>query len=178
MTLGIAYGGAVGTVTYVDELRSECDIDQSPTGTDVPLTVIFGDAQGGPTDNVALDAGGVISINLTGFYSIQFKAQYGRSGAAGTSWIYFRTMVAFDGVNFIQPAGSTLTKITNSNEDQSITERALLELQQGWKLKVEIMRGSEGNDSGGLIATVPAEGTWMTSFSSEVTVQRVVWVPS
>lgn len=164
-----------GEVKYIEELRVVSDIDQNPVGTNSPLTVTFGPAQGTPSDPIQVGADGVISVNETGLYQVRFSAQYGRSGSSGTSWLYFRTLIAFDGVNFVQVGRTVLVKLSNANEDLSTQSLSTIELQQGWKTKVEIMRGSEGNNSGGLIATTPAEGSWSTSYSAEATIQRIVW---
>lgn len=164
-----------GKIVYVEELRAVSDADQNPIGTDNPLTVTFGPAQGTPSDPIQVGADGVISVNQDGLYQVRFSAQYGRSGSSGTSWLYFRTMIAFDGVNFVQVGRTVLVKLSNANEDLSTQNLSTIELQAGWKTKVELMRGSEGNNSGGLIATVPAEGTWTTSYSAEATIQRVTW---
>jgi len=175
-------GGAIGRdkavtgeVQYIEELRAVSDADQNPVGTNNPLTVTFGAAQGTPSDPIQVGADGVITVNETGLYQVRFSAQYGRSGSSGTSWLYFRTLIAFDGVNFVQVGRTVLVKLSNANEDLSTQNLSTITLQQGWKTKVEIMRGSEGNDSGGLIATTPAEGTWTASYSAEATIQRIVW---
>ena len=164
-----------GEVQYTEELRAVSDVDQNPVGTNNPLTVTFGPAQGGPSDPIQLDADGVITVNETGLYQVRFSAQYGRVGASGTSWLYFRTLIAFDGVNYVQVGRTVLVKLSNANEDLGTQNISTIQLQQGWKTKVEIMRGSEGNNSGGLIATVPAEGSWTPSYSAEATVQKIEW---
>jgi len=164
-----------GQVRFVEVLRGQSEVDQNPVGQDNPLVLEFGPAQGGPSDPIVLESNGEITVNKTAQYSVRFSGQYGRVGSQGTSWLYFRTMIAFDGVNFIQVGRTVLAKFENANSDIPIENSTGIVFLQGWKVRVEVMRGSEGVDNGGLVATVPVEGTWNISPSTEVVINEIVW---
>lgn len=165
-----------GQVTHTEVLRGVSAVTQNPVGFNNPLTVSFGPAQKGPTDPVQLSAAGVLTINETALYDIRFSLQYGRDGAAGTSFIYLRTMISVDGgATYFQSGRSVLTKISSSTINLPAQNIATIRLEQGWKTKLEIIRGSEGSDSGGLIATIPAAPGWAPSYSAEAVIQKVEW---
>lgn len=164
-----------GQVKYTEVLRAFSPNDQNPVAVDTPLTIEYGPAQGTPSDPMSIDADGVISINKSGLYNVRFSVQYGRDTPTGTAWLYFRIIVAPDGVNFIQTGRTILVKLGSENEDLSFQSTAVVQLMAGWKAKTEIMRGSEGANNGGLRANTPAEGTWNASYSAEVIIQDITW---
>ncbi len=160
-------------VQYESVLRASSTSNQEPTSLDTPITVSFGAAQGGSTDPIQLDADGTLTVNQSGLYFVRLNLQYGRTGANGTSWIYFRTTIAPDGINYVQGGRTVLTKLVNSSSSFSFQNVSVSSFQEGWKIRVEVMRGSEGNNTGGLIATDPLEASWSVSPSAEITMQKI-----
>ena len=84
--------------------------------------------------------------------------QYGRTGGAGTSWIYTRVLI-----NGVQGGSTSLSKLENANSDTPYQVIFTVFLDVGWVFSMETYRGSEGNNSGGLIATQPSLAGWDSS---------------
>ena len=176
---GSARGAArepVSGKSTVERLITAQSLDnQQPTAVDTPLQVEFGGSSGVITDPVSLDLDGTLNINEKDSYDVRYSVQYGRIGGGGTSWIYFRLMLSVDGLTFNQAGRSVLAKLDNANSDIPYQTVISDELEAGWKIRVEVMRGSEGNDSGGLMSDAPVEGTWSPAPSAEIVVSRRVW---
>ena len=150
--------------------------DQDPAGTDSPLSIEFGPAQGDSNSPAQLLADGTTVFNEAGSYSMLIFLQYGRDGGAGTSWLYFRGMISFDGINYTQTGGSVLNKVQNSNDDRPfVATFDFSNSPPGTHFRLEIMRGSEGNNSGGLRSFSPAEPSWERSYSAQISLGRVRW---
>jgi hypothetical protein len=170
-------GGGGSTTPAVlsgrEVLRGTSEIDQNPVAVDTPINVTFGAAQGGPSDSVSLTAGGVLQFNEEGLYWIRVSVQYGREGSSGTSWLYFRTLSSLDGINFFQTGRTALVKLENANADITAQNVIMSEPISGLYAKVELMRGSEGNNSGGLLVETPAEGSWGIAPSAEISIRKL-----
>ena len=172
-------------VTREQLLRGSSLVTQNPTATDTPISLTFGAGQLGPTDPVSLDAdpndipangeANRININETDQYWFRLSPQYGRAGSSGTSWIWFRVMLSIDGgTTYSQNGQSVLAKLDGNADDFPYQAELFADLQAGWKIKVEMMRGSEGTNDGGLIYAEPAEGTWNPAYSIDLIVSRLV----
>lgn len=125
---------------------------QEPIALDTPLQIVFGPAQGLPTDPVSLEADGTLTFNVTDKYIINFRAHYGRTGASGTSVLMFRFVK--NGVT--QVGDPYAAKIADADTlipwDSS---SFIFEAVAGDTLHAEIVRDSAGSNFGGLFA-VPA----------------------
>ena len=117
-------------------------------------------------------ANGVIKFNEDGLFFVRVTLQYGRSGAGGVSWLYGRVLSSIDGVNYFQSGSTNLVKIDDANSDVVAQNMILTQLPGGVYAKFQLMRGSEGRDTGGLITELPLEGTWARSPSAEVSIRR------
>jgi hypothetical protein len=130
---------------------------QEPSGTDAPMQIEYGPAVNGPTDPVEMDANGTITFNEVGSYGVALYYQFGRSGASGTSEIVFRSMIDIGGVgSYVQAGDSVATFIANSNSLQVIQLFIPFAVSvANTKLRQEIIRDSNGNDSGGIFQYNP-----------------------
>lgn len=167
-------GGARGPIDISgpEVLRGTSVVDQNPVAVDTPINITFGAAQGDQSDPVSLTADGVLRFNEEGLYWIRVSVQYGREGSSGTSWLYFRTLSSLDGVNFVQTGRTALVKLENANADITAQNVIMSEPISGLYAKVELMRGSEGNNSGGLLVETPAEGSWGAAPSAEISIRK------
>lgn len=134
-------------------LISQSDDTQEASALDDPIQIEFGPAQ--TTDNFDLDADGNVTCLVAGTYEFNMFFQYGRTGASGTSWLYTRVLI-----NGFQGGSTSLSKMENSNSDSPYQVIFSTFLDVGWVFSMETMRGSEGANSGGLIATDPAMTGW------------------
>lgn len=146
---------------------------QQPTGTGVAnsIKIEFGPDVGTGDDPVNLLSNGTVSLNEAGTYRIKIALQFGRTGGAGTSHIFFRVRV-----NGVQAGRSIASFISNSEEEQYFENDTWLTVPAGVQLEFDIMRDESGNDSGGLFKISPTveAGSWNDAPSAAIRVER--WV--
>lgn len=138
-------------VTRRPVLRGSSFNTQTPIGTDNPLQLEFGPPQNGPTDPVQSDALGNFTVNETGHYHLRLSAQYGRTGSGGTAWLYLRVLV-----NGVQAGVSVLAKVEAADSDFPYQAELTADLPAGAVFTVELWRGSEGTNAGGVFSITPA----------------------
>jgi hypothetical protein len=147
---------------------------QEPTGLGIAnaIQLELGAAQNGPTDPIQLSAAGALTINETGLYRIKLSVQFGRTGGAGTSELYFRVLV-----NGTQAGRSIGVKVANSNVERYTENDTWIELPAGAVLTYEVMRDPSGNDSGGVFTLTPTDegvGTWNAAPGCTLRIER--WI--
>lgn len=150
---------------------------QSPTGlgTANSIQIEFGPAVNTVSDPASTLADGTVNLNLAGTYRIKLALQFGRTGSSGTSILLFRVT---DGLGN-QLGRSISALIDNPNTDRYLENDTWLTVPDNTVLKFEIMRDSAGNNSGGLLATVPTVdggNEWNVAPSAAIRIER--WVPS
>lgn len=150
--------------------------DQQPAGTGIAnaLDVEFGTAIGDINDPVMLDANGVVTFNDTGLYRIKVVLQFGRTGGAGTSELYFRFLVGG-----IQLGRTVSAKLQNANTLSYIDIDNWFNVPEGTTLQVQVMRDDGGNNSGGLFQITPTDegaGTWNVVPSAVMRVERFITI--
>lgn len=144
-------------------------VDQNPLGLDIPLQIEFGPAVNGPTDAVQLDANGLVTINRTDEYDVSFFFEYGRSGAGQVSWLFWRLKV-----NGVQSGNSVFAKLDGSNDDVPVQFEIARIFNQGDTFAVELMRDSQGNDTGSLMSETPTPVDWSPAPSASIVIRRTV----
>ncbi len=157
-------------VFYETLLLAESKIDQIPTGLDVTTQMTFGAAQGTVSDPVMVDAAGLITINEdVDALTIRILVAFGRTGGAGTSELFFRSVIS--GVIFSTPFG---VKLDSANVTNIIFVSNDLSLPAGTTLTLEFVRDPGGNDSGQLISMTPTATGWNDkSASTSLVISRV-----
>tara|TARA_R100000544_G_scaffold16105_1_gene7630 strand:- start:4369 stop:4902 length:534 start_codon:yes stop_codon:yes gene_type:complete len=149
--------------------------NQNPTGLGPSnaIQVEFGPAVLTGSDPVNLDATGSLFINTAGTYRIKVSFQFSRSGNTGVSELLFRVT---DGLG--NQLGRSIAAFINSANDEIYIENdTWLTLPAGIELKFELMRDSNGNDSGGLTRytpTVDGGDEWNHAPCAAIRVER--WV--
>lgn len=119
-----------------------------------------------------LDANGVSTFNKEGLYRIKAVFQFGRTGAAGVSQLFFRFLV--DDVQLGRTVG---VKLENADALRYVDIDNWFNVPAGTTLKVQVMRDPSGNDSGGLFQTTPTDegaGTWNVVPSAVMRIERLV----
>ena len=146
---------------------------QEPTGTGQAnsIQIEFGPNNLAPSDPVNLVGDGTLNINEGGTYRIKVALQFGRSGASGTSKLFFRVRV-----NGVQAGRSISAFISNANEEQYFENDTWLTVPPGTELKFDLMRDADGNNSGGLfrIQPTPEAGQWNDAPTAAIRVER--WI--
>lgn len=166
-------GGGSPTVNEVAILTGRGNVAaQNPAGTDSPLQVTFGPAQGSGADPVQIDAAGNLTINETNGYRLTITLQAGRLGASGVSLLYGRLLV-----NGVQSGGSVVAELDNANIVIPLQFNVLATLPATSVVTVEIYRDSAGNDSGGLINSIPTLAGWAHAETATIQVSRLEVTP-
>ena len=179
MTQGIGYplrpvepavsGGDV-SVLIENALTADSLLDQTPAGLGVPLQVTFGAPQ--TTTWFDLDALGNITCLVTDEYTLRAKLTVGRRGLpVAVSQIYTRLLV-----NGTQSGPSSHTIIDNPDIEIPFDYEGNGSLTAGDVLTFEIIRDTDGNDSGGLYAGNPDVVGWNPSPSARLLISRFVAV--
>ena len=139
--------------------------NQVPTGTDAPLQIKFGAAQGTVSDPVMLSAAGALTANKKKKYLVDVIVSYGRLNAGSASWLFFRWLK--DGT---QVGDSLFAKLDNANSDFPVQFSARLDLDAGDIVTFELVRDSQGFDDGELISETPTLNDWNPAPSASITV--------
>jgi hypothetical protein len=157
--------GGETEVLFSTSLLAESLVDQNPTGLGVALQVTLGDAQ--TTEFFDLDTLGNITVLVTDEYAVRAKFTVGRTGVAGESQIYTRLLI-----NGVQQGASSHTIIDNPRIEIPFDFEANGNLTAGDILTFEIIRDTDGDDSGGLTAGIPDVVGWNSSPSARVLFSR------
>lgn len=149
---------------------------QQPTALDTPLEIQFGAVFGTASDPIQTIARGgnseasILRINQAGTYRVKTAIQYGRESSAGTAILNFRAVI-----NGVQSGRSINQRLQNSNTTSIFTDEAWLTLPAGLDITYEVIRDSNGNNSGGLIAGETSGSTgWNSAPCVSLRIER--WV--
>lgn len=142
---------------------------QNPAGLDMPLQIEFGAAVNGPTDPAQMDANGLVTINQTDEYDISFFFEYGRVGMGSVAWLFWRLKV-----NGTQSGNAVFAKLDGANDDIPVQFEISRSFNAGDIFTVELIRDSQGDNSGGLLSETPTPGDWNAAPSANLVVRRTV----
>ena len=154
----------IGSSTIV--LEASSFIDQQPSGTDTPLQISFGAAQDNAT--IDLNADGTITFLKDGLYNIVLDAEYGRTGASGDSELRFRALV-----NNSPQSPVVSARIDSANTRVPLFFTLLTNFVVNDTFKIQILRDSSGNDSGGLFTAASTPGDWEDSPSARISIDTI-----
>lgn len=165
---GVPFGSARQKPLEITELSAISTAMQQPSGLDSPLQIEFGSAQGSSNTPIELTVDGDILIHKVDQYKFRFFIQYGRTGSGGQSFLFFRFLI--DGV---QSGNSAFAKLDGTGDDLPLQIVIVMNLNAGQVVTAEIVRDSQGADSGGLIPETPTLGDWSIAPSASITVSRL-----
>jgi hypothetical protein len=162
-------GGQTFVVTE-ELLLGESFVQQAPVGLGVALQVEFGPLQNLP--DFTLEADGTLTVLTTDEYSFRVKFSVGRRGLpVAVSQIYIRGLL-----NGVQTGSSVHAIIDNPDIEIPIFISGTVAFTVGDVLTFEIVRDTDGNDSGGLEpGNVDVVG-WMDSPSAQMVINRAIAV--
>lgn len=141
---------------------------QQPSGTDSPLQIEFGAAQGTVSDPVMLSALGAITFNQAGQYIINYVSHYGRTGVVGTSILFTRSLI-----NGVVVGNSRSATITDATQILPFALRVKIDVDVGDVLTLELIRDSAGDNSGGFFQSDPTASGWPNSPSASIEIARL-----
>lgn len=165
--IALIVAAIAGLVTPEQVLSAFSTATQSPAGTDNPLQVEFGAAQGGAPDPVEMNAAGLIQINQPGKYFISCRLSISRSSSSGQAFFLARWLID----------GSQENVESVEMEDDGNTTHvqffALRDLAIGQLITFEVARDSGGNNDGSLRGYSPAGLPWGDTPSASIQMFRV-----
>ena len=166
----IPVSGTQSTVQVEQALSTASFIDQNPPGLGVEVQVLFGDpSESTPFFQVSGD--GTITCLIADEYTFRLRFGIGREGGAGESQIYIRALI--NGT----PVGNSVVAIIDNNRIEiPATFEGVLNLEVNDTITLEMIRDTDGNNSGGLRAGIPDVAGWASSPSALMTVTRFVAV--
>ena len=167
---GVDFGTHIDVPASVEVLRAFSMSSQNPSGTDNPLKIEFGAAQGSGSDPVQLSSSGDITINEDRQYDFKATFQYARTAAGGVSFLFSRVLL-----NGVQQGNSILVKLDNANVNMPAQIEFTGDLVATDVVTFEIFRDSQGNNSGGLFTDTPTL-SWNDSPSATIVVTRGILV--
>lgn len=144
---------------------------QQPVALDTPINIEFGAAQGTVSDPVMLSAGGAITFNQAGQYIINYQSQFGRTGAAGTSYLYTRSLV-----NGVVVGNSRHAKLTDPDIVLPFALRVKINVNIGDVLTLQLLRdsaGGSGANAGGFFQADPTTVGFPNAPSASIEISRL-----
>lgn len=160
---GIATNLAVTNVLNATDTNN-----QTPSGLDTPLQVLFGIAQGTGTDPVMVDVSGNITFNESGIYLFNGYANFERQGSSGgNAVIAFRALL-----NGVQAGVTKMVELKDVGTGVPYDLTLPINATAGDVLTWEIMRDSSGVDQGGLYAHTILGG-WSNVPSVSVSIYKI-----
>jgi len=162
-------GSISSTIKVEAALTAASFINQNPSNFGVSQQITFGDPV--TTDQFSLDAAGVITCLETDEYTFRLRFGIGREGASGESLIYLRVLL-----NGVQFGSSAVAIVDNERIEIPATFEGVVSLVAGDIVTFEMVRDTDGNNSGGLRAGIPSVAGWNPSPSALVTITRFVAV--
>lgn len=160
---GIATNLAVTNVLNATDTNN-----QTPSGLDTPLQVLFGIAQGTGTDPVMVDVSGNITFNESGIYLFNGYSNFERQGSSGgNAVIAFRALL-----NGVQAGVTKMVELKDVGTGVPYDLTLPINATAGDVLTWEIMRDSSGVDQGGLYAHTLLGG-WSNVPSVSVSIYKI-----
>lgn len=150
-------------------------LEQQPNGKDVALRLKFGAVEGTSNDPVQTLPGTgseaeILQINKAGLYRVKIAIQYGRTDGANIAILNFRALL-----NGVQAGRSVNQRLENANQTSIFSDEAWLYLPAGVQISYEVIRDSNGANSGGLVAGETSGSTgWNPAPSMSLRVERFV----
>jgi hypothetical protein len=157
-----------GNIQFTQVLNGFSTVAQAPSALNTPLIVSFGAAQGSPSTDVELQAGGKVIFNRAGAYFVNAYGNVERQGSSGgVSVLLFRAVL--NGTQISTTKGFHLdTPSLPTPYEVTIPFQA----NAGDVLQFEIMRDSSGTNAGGVYPHINLGG-WSNVPSTQVQIWKV-----
>lgn len=130
---------------------------QSGAPIDTPKQVKYGPARTSVGGIMSIDASGTLTILKGGPFLFKSRLRAARSGAAGTSSLFFWVEISLNGGSSWQILGNSIDiRLENSSQEDVFFDFSSLTLPAGVKLRSMFARSSTGTDFGDLVQSVPS----------------------
>jgi hypothetical protein len=157
-------GSINSTIKVETAFESASVVDQNPTGLGVALQVTFGGALNTPY--FSDDGLGNITCLASDEYTIRIRVGIGRENSETEAKIYLRALI-----NGVSTPYTAVAIIDNSRIEIPATFESTVPLQANDVLTFEVIRDTDGDNSGGLRAGTPVVN-WNSSPSALLIITR------
>jgi hypothetical protein len=140
--------------------------DQTITSDNVAQNILFGAAQ--DVTDIGLASTGVVTVKQAGFYELTFTVGCGRSSGSNSSIIHARILI-----NGAQVGNTLSIRLSGSNSIIPIHSTFSRLLNMDDTIKVEIMRDSVGDSTGGLFEITPTNTAFSKAPSASLRVVKL-----
>jgi hypothetical protein len=155
-------------IQFTQVLNGFSTVAQAPTALDTPLIVNFGAAQGSPSTDVQLQAGGKIIFNRPGAYFVNGFGSIERQGSSGgVAVLIFRVVL-----NGVQISATKGFHMDTPNLPTEYEVTIPFQANAGDVLEFQIMRDSSGVNFGGVYPHTNLGG-WSNVPSTQVQIWKV-----
>lgn len=148
---------------------SDSIINQGPSILDTPFQIAFGIAEGTINDPVMLAADGTITINQTGQYNVRVFLNCGGVSATDTAWLFFRFLI-----NGTEATTPLLAKITDPGQTVYVEFERDRSFNAGDIIITQMIRDSQGDNTGSIISEAPVLGDWIDSPSAILVITELI----
>lgn len=130
---------------------------QSGAPIDTPIQVKYGPAKVSANGIIDMAADGTLTILKGGPFLFKSRLRASRTGAAGTSSLFFWVELSSDGGASWIILGNTIDiRLENSNQEDVFFDFSSLTLPSGIKLRSMFARSSTGSNFGDLVPSTPS----------------------
>lgn len=156
--IGISNKGISGDSAGANLHEAFVDLTlQTGAPLDTPIQVKYGPAKTSPNSILSMDAAGTLTILKGGPFLFKSRLRASRSGAAGTSSLFFWVEISTnDGVSWSILGNTIDIRLENANQEDVFFDFSSLTLQKGIKLRSMFARSSTGTNYGDLTPSTPS----------------------
>lgn len=130
---------------------------QSGVALDTPMQVKYGPAKVSPNSIIDMAADGTLTVLKGGPFLFKSRLRASRTGAAGTSSLFFWVEISINGGASWSILGNTIDiRLENANQEDVFFDFSSLTLPKGVKLRSMFARSSTGTNYGDLTPSAPS----------------------
>lgn len=157
-----------GDIDFTQVLNGSSTVSQAPSALNTSLVINFGAAQGSPSTDVQLDAGGKVTFNTAGAYFVNAYGNVERQGSSGgVSVLLFRAVL-----NNVQISTTKGFHLDTPSLPTPYEVTIPFQANAGDILEFQIMRDSSGTNAGGVYPHVNLGG-WSNVPSTQIQIWKV-----
>jgi len=150
---------------------------QTGAPIDTPIQVKYGPAKTSPNGIISVDAAGTLTILKGGPFLFKSRLRASRTGAAGTSSLFFWVEISTNGGAGWSILGNTIDiRLENSSQEDVFFDFSSLTLPAGIKLRSMFARSSTGSDFGDLTPSTPSAALQAYGLTTAPSAQLSIYI--
>lgn len=144
---------------------------------DTPIQVKYGPAKVSPNGIISIDSSGTLTVLKGGPFLFKSRLRASRTGAAGTSSLFFWVEISTNGGASWVILGNTIDiRLENSSQEDVFFDFSSLTLPAGIKLRSMFARSSTGSDFGDLTPSTPSAALQAYGLTTAPSAQLSVYI--